>query len=413
MSINNTKTVLGLAGVSSKDLETKLDSFRLDQIKGHWSFAFRGPKDVQEVGRMAYNKFLSDNGIVSLRVPYFGDLESELLEICTSLFNPTPDSCANLTSGGSESIYSAIHAMREWAKEKYPHIKEPELIAPYSAHPTFSKGCHYFGLKLIRTSLDENRRASLDAMKSAITENTIGLVGSAPCWPYGLYDPIGEIGALAKENGFWMHTDACVGGYLAPFVEKLGYKIPAWDFRVPGVMSISADLHKYGYCHKSASTVLWRNRELQQYHYVHPSDWPAGEYATTGFAGSRSGGPVFAAWAVMNYLGEEGYVKLAQQVMDTKKAMMEGINAIEGLKAWDNDLFPMAFESNKADLENIVGAMKQKGWFLLGCKEPPLVNLPIDPAVTDEVKETFLSELREVTEAILAGEALEKGDLAY
>ncbi len=411
--MSNNKFSLPSKGLDAEEIKQLLEAVKLDPIRGHWSYTFRGPEDVQEIGRLAYNMFLSDNGILALRVPYFADIEAELIQMCSSLFNPGSDTTANLTSGGSESIYSALHAAREWAKKEHPHIKEPEVVAPFSAHPSFSKGCHYFGLKLVRTPLAPSLRANVQAMKEALTENTICLVGSAPCWPYGLYDPIEDIAALAQKNNLWMHSDACVGGYLAPFAEKLGHAIPAWDFRVPGVMSISADLHKYGYCHKSVSTVLWRSAELQQYHYVHPSDWPGGEYATTGFAGSRSGGPVFSAWAIMKYLGQEGYLELAKQVMAMRQTLIAGINAIEGLQAWDTDLAPLPFGAPDLDLSSIVGEMKKKGWFLLGCKEPPLVNLPVDAALTDEIIEIFLRELQQSVATVSGGQEAAKGELSY
>lgn len=407
------KSRLPKVGKTSREIRELLESAQPDPVRTHWSKVFRGPEDVQEIGRMAYNMFMSHNGLFAMRHAYFGDVETELLEMCTSLFNPTPDSCANLTSGGSESIYSAIHAVREWARVKYPHISEPEIIAPYSAHPTFSKGCHYFGLKLTRTGLGNDLRADVAAMKDAINENTVCLVGSAPCWPYGLYDNIRDIAALAKENGLWMHTDACVGGYLAPFVEELGYPIPPWDFRVPGVMSISADLHKLGFCLKPASTVLWRSAELQQYHYVHPADWPCGEYAMTGFAGSRTGGPVFAAWAILQYLGREGYLQLAQKLMETKQSFIDGINAIGGLRAWENDLLPLVFEATAFDLQAVAAELNRKGWILVGCKEPPLISLPIDAAVTDEVRDTFLADLAAAAESARATESVEEDSLAY
>ena len=244
--------------------------------------AFRGPPDVQEVGRMAYDMFLSDNGIFSLRTEYMRRVEDEVIDMCVGLFHAADDASGTFTGGGSESNYSALHAMREWARQHHPQAVAPEVIAPYSAHPTFSKGCQYFGLKLVRTPLGPDLRADVPAMARAIGANTIGVVGSAPCWPYGLYDPIEAIGELAGRHRLWMHVDACVGGYLAPFVESLGQRLPLWDFRVPAVQSISADLHKYGYCPKPASTVLWRSAALKRFHHVHPEDWPGGPYQMQG-----------------------------------------------------------------------------------------------------------------------------------
>jgi glutamate/tyrosine decarboxylase-like PLP-dependent enzyme len=250
-------------------------------------------------------------------------------------------------------------------------------------------------------------------MEQAITPQTIGLVGSAPCWPFGLYDPIEKIGALAASRGLWMHADACIGGYLAPFVERLGRRLPLWDFRVPGVMSISADLHKFGYCPKPASTVLWRSADLMRYHYVHPSDWPGGQYSMTGFAGSRTAGPIFAAWAVLRYLGIDGYTRLAAQVLDAKEKLIRGINSVPGLRAWENDLLPVAFGSTEIDLGLIKAQLSKLGWVLVGSSQPPLINMPVDAATGDEVINRFLADLAFATDSAHKGALGNREALAY
>jgi sphinganine-1-phosphate aldolase len=348
-----------------------------------------------------------------MRAESMARIENQVTQMCVGLFNPPEGAAGTFTSGGSESIYSALHAMREWARERYPHITAPEVVAPFSAHPSFSKGCHYFCLKLVRTDLDAQHRGSVQAMEQAITPQTIGLVGSAPCWPFGLYDPIEKIGALAASRGLWMHADACIGGYLAPFVERLGRRLPLWDFRVPGVMSISADLHKFGYCPKPASTVLWRSADLMRYHYVHPSDWPGGQYSMTGFAGSRTAGPIFAAWAVLRYLGIDGYTRLAAQVLDTKEKLIRGINSVPGLRAWENDLLPVAFGSTEIDLGLIKAQLSKLGWVLVGSSQPPLINMPVDAATGDEVINRFLADLAFATDSAHKGALGNREALAY
>ncbi|MDP3749550.1 MAG: aminotransferase class V-fold PLP-dependent enzyme [Phenylobacterium sp.] len=401
------------AGRPLEEIQAALSSALVDDVRAHWNRAFRPPADVQAVATEAYMMFMSDNGLMSLRAEWMGRFEDEVIEMCVGLFNGPADATGTFTSGGSESIYSALHAMREWAREKYPHITAPEIVAPYSLHPAFSKGAHYFDLKLVRTPLGPDRRGSVEAMTAAITPNTIGMAASAPCWPYGLYDPIDEIAAVAHERGLWMHTDACVGGYLAPFLERLGYAFPTWDFRNPGVMSISADLHKLGYCPKPASTVLWRSRDLLRYHNVHPSDWPGGQYTMRGFAGTRTAGPIFAAWAVMRYLGEDGYVELARKLMATREQMMDGVDAIPGLKAWRNDLLPIAIESTEFDLATIKAAMTKLGWMLVGSAEPPLINVPIDAATEPHHLEAFLGDLRKVVDLARASGLSDREALNY
>jgi glutamate/tyrosine decarboxylase-like PLP-dependent enzyme len=365
------------------------------------------------VGRTAYNLFLSDNGLFSMRTEYIRRVEAEVLDLCVSLFNAPDDASGTFTSGGSESNYAALHAVREWARERHPHILEPEVVAPFSAHPTLSKGCHYFGLKLVRTPLRGDLRADPSAMEKAIGPNTIALVGSAPCWPYGLYDPIPEIGRIAAARGLWMHVDACVGGYLAPFTEGLGRPLPPWDFRVPAVQSISADLHKYGYCPKPASTVLWRSEALKRFHHVHPEDWPGGPYQMQGFAGSRTAGPIFAAWAVLRYLGRDGYRRLAAQVLGAGRRLADGISQIGGLYVLESDLMPLAFGSRSLDMQIIMGELRKIGWVLVGSRQPPLINLPIDAATDDTVIEPFLSDLRKAAGIAARGGETTRAQLTY
>jgi sphinganine-1-phosphate aldolase len=400
-------------GVPRASLEAELKSMPPDAVHGHWSRAFRGPPDVQEIGKMAYDMFLSDNGIFSLRTEYIRRVEEEVIEMCVSLFNAPEDASGTFTSGGSESNYSALHAMREWARDRHPHIDAPEVIVPYSAHPTFSKGCQYFGLKLVRTVLGKDLRADVAAMAKAIGTNTIAIVGSAPCWPYGLYDPIEAIGELAIQHGLWMHVDACVGGYLAPFAESLGHRLPTWDFRVPAVQSISADLHKYGYCPKPASTVLWRSATLKRFHHVHPEDWPGGPYQMQGFAGSRTAGPIFAAWTVLKYLGRAGYRRLAAQVLAARQRLAEGISAIDGLYVFESDLMPLAFGSHSLDMQIIMGELRKIGWILVAARQPPLINLPIDAATDGAVIEAFLGDLRTVAPLARHGADATRAELNY
>lgn len=392
------KLVLPREGCSAEDIHDQLQGLEVDPVRGHWSRAFRAPEDVQAIAKEAFTAFMSDNGLMSMRLGWMGKIENELLAMCVSLFNDPGNAAATLTSGGSESIYSAVHAMREWARDVRPYVTAPELVAPYSIHPAFSKACHYFDVKLVRTPLGDDLRGSVEAMEAAITPNTIGLAGSAPCWPYGLFDPIDRFSELAVKHGLWMHTDACVGGYLTPFLERLGQEFPVWDFRAPGVMSISADLHKLGYCPKPASTILWRSRDLLRYHHVHPSDWPGGQYAMTGFAGTRTAGSIFAAWSVMRYLGVEGYLRLARHLLAMKTRLIDGVNAIPGMKAWHNDLLPVAIEATDHDLTAIKAELSALGWILVGVSEPPLINIPLDAATTEIVVDTFIADLEGIVE---------------
>ncbi len=401
------------SGMTFEAISTHLAELEMPEPYAHFARAFRGPEDVQAVGKYAFERFMSDNGFFSLYLPYMQTIEQEVIAMGVSLLHPEPGSTGNFTSGGTESNFSAIHAAREWAKTHKPNVKKPNIVAPFTIHPTFQKGAHYLGMEVITTDLDENGRGVAANIAAAINDDTIMIAASAPSWHYANIDPIPEIAAIAADGGLWMHVDGCVGGYISPFLEKLGQKLTPWDFRVPGVMSISADLHKFGYCQKPASTIFWRDVTLQDYHYVALDDPFLGPYKMAGFAGSRSAGPIFAAWAVLNYLGEEGYLRLARRVLELKEKFTTGVNNIEGLRMWDVDVMPLHFHSEKAPTSAIYQGLLDKGWLMLGLIKPEAITIAADPALSDEDADLFLSHLKEVTENILAGNDGKKGDIRY
>ncbi len=401
------------SGMSFDAIKEHLAPLDLPDPYAHFARAFRGPKDVQEVGKYAFEKFMADNGFFSLYLPYMQTIEQEVISMGVSLLNPQETSTGNFTSGGTESNFSAMHAAKNWAREHMPHISKPNVVAPHTIHPSFQKGARYLDLEVITTELDENGRGIAANIAAAINDNTIMVAASAPTWHYANIDPIPEIAAVAADAGLWMHVDGCIGGYINPFLEKLGEKLIPWDFRVPGVMSISADLHKFGYCPKPASTIYWRDASLQDYHYVAIEDPYLGPYKLAGFSGSRSAGPIFAAWSVFNYLGEEGYLRLTRRVLELKKTFTEGVSAIEGLKVWQVDVMPMHFHSELAPTAAVYQGLLDKGWLMLGLVHPEAITICTDPALSDEDVALFLADLREVTESILAGGDYKKGDIRY
>lgn len=400
-------------GMSFDAIKEHLAPLDLPDPYAHFARAFRGPKDVQEVGKYAFEKFMADNGFFSLYLPYMQTIEQEVISMGVSLLNPQETSTGNFTSGGTESNFSAMHAAKNWAREHMPQITRPNVVAPDTIHPSFQKGARYLDLEVITTGLDDNGRGVAADIAAAINDNTIMVAASAPTWHYANIDPIPEIAAVAADAGLWMHVDGCIGGYINPFLEKLGEKLIPWDFRVPGVMSISADLHKFGYCPKPASTIYWRDASLQDYHYVAIEDPYLGPYKLAGFSGSRSAGPIFAAWSVFNYLGEEGYLRLTRRVLELKKVFTEGVDAIEGLKVWQVDVMPMHFHSELAPTAAVYQGLLDKGWLMLGLVHPEAITICTDPALSDEDAALFLADLREVTESILAGGDYKKGDIRY
>jgi len=308
-------------------------------------------------------------------------------------------------------VFCGIHAAREWAKEHHPHVREPEVIAPYSVHATVTKACHYLGIKLTRVPVGPDYRADVEAMAAAIGPDTIALAASAPSWPYGKYDPIAKIAALGQKRNLWVHIDACVGGYIAPFVARLGYPLPAWDFSVPGVQSISADLHKYAYAPKPASTIAFASKDLLRYHDVPASDWPSATYLSEGVIGSRPAAAIAATWAAFHYLGDKGYLEYARSTMEAKQRLLVGLSSL-GMKPWETDLCILLFDTVDIPAEAVVGGLTEAGWPCMGTQRPPLVQLILDPLAADAA-EGYLADLKQLLERLRRGDAASKGSLGY
>jgi len=377
-----------------------------DPVRGHvimYATTLMDDHPVTEVCRRAYAKYMKKNMLVREIAPGLQKLEQEVKRMAIEILGIPESTRVNITSGGSESLYCAINAAYQYAKENKPEITEPEVVAPYSIHAAFSKWCHYTGIKLKRVPLGADYRGDAKAMEAAITPNTILLAGSAPCWPYGLYDPIEEIAALGEKHGIWVHVDACIGGYQAAFVEKLGVELPKWRLgQIPGVYSLSADLHKHAYAAKPCSTIFFRDKELQSHHWFHPADWPSGPYSTEALMGSFPAASVASAWAVMRFLGEEGYLELAQATLDARARYVEGINSIDGMRCWDTDLCVLVFETGELDTLAVMAGLFERESFVFPIYQPMLIQLAVDP-VPVEVVDSFVGDLREVAEGVRAG----------
>jgi sphinganine-1-phosphate aldolase len=339
-------------------------------------------------------------------------MENDVIDICVSLVSGGEAGRGNLTSGGTESNFCGLHAMRAWAREQKPQITQPEIVAPYSTHSTVHKTAKYLDLKVVTVPQREDLSADVAALAAAIGPNTIGIVGSAPNWPYGHVDPIIEFSDLAIEHDLWLHVDACVGGYILPFMRELGEDIPPYDFSVPGVRSISADLHKYGYAPKPCSTVLWRSQEEQAYHYIPVTEWACGLYLSQSFIGSRPMGPVAGIWALMHYWGREGYLENARNLLHIKRSITEACQRIEGLRTWATQGPLMMIAADDFSIELVVGGMEQRGWRLLGVNNPPAIHLTLD-VMAEEDLQRFVGDLEEVCDQIRSGELKEEGLLSY
>ncbi|MBZ4415795.1 aminotransferase class V-fold PLP-dependent enzyme [Myxococcus sp. RHSTA-1-4] len=319
--------------------------------------------------------------------------------------------CGSMSSGGTESIMLAIKTYRDWAREK-KGITKPEMVAPASAHPAFDKAAHYFGVKMVRVPVGPDYRADVAATRKAINRNTIVLIGSAPGFPHGVIDPIEELSELARKKRIGFHTDACLGGFVLPFAKKLGYEVPPFDFRLPGVTSISVDTHKFGYAAKGSSVVLYRGTELRSFQYFTATDWPGGIYFSPTFSGSRPGALIATAWASLVSMGEQGYLEATRRILETASTIKQGIRAIPELHVLGEPLFVIAFGSETVDVFKVMERMSERGWSLNGLHKPSAVHLCVTLRHTQPgVAEQFLEDLRAAVEHVKAHPG-EKGTMA-
>lgn len=314
--------------------------------------------------------------------------------------DPSAEVCGTVSSGGTESILLAMKTYRDWGRAE-KGISEGEILAPTTAHAAFDKAAGYFGMRLRRIPVGPDFRADVAATRAALSPQTVVIVGSAPPFPHGLIDPIDELSELARAHGVGFHTDGCLGGFLLPWAERLGYPVPPFDFRLPGVTSISADTHKYGYAPKGTSVVLYRTKSLRRFQYYSVADWPGGLYFSATMAGSRPGGLSAACWAAMMAMGESGYLEAARRVLATAAWIKTQIRAIDGLQVIGDPLFVIAVRSDEVDVYQVMQAMAMRGWNLNGLHLPPAFHLCVTLRHAREgVKEQFVTDLKEAVASV-------------
>jgi glutamate/tyrosine decarboxylase-like PLP-dependent enzyme len=283
--------------------------------------------------------------------------------------------CGVLTSGGTESLMNPLLVYREWGRAR--GVAQPNVVLPVTAHPALDKGAHYFGIELRKAAVTDQFVADMDSVRSLVDHNTVALVGSAGSYPHGLVDPISDLSALAIEQGINLHVDGCLGAFILAWGEELGYPVPAFDFRLPGVTSISADTHKYGFALKGSSVLLYRNAELRRLQYFIVPDWPGGLYTSPGMSGSRSGGIIAAAWAAMVTLGREGYLAIAADIFRTAAELRSVIEAQSGLRVLGDPFFNVAFTTTAQsglDIFHINDFLASRRWRLNGLQRPAAVH---------------------------------------
>lgn len=401
-------TSLPQQGAPWSDLEARMR--KLAQGDAKWRdgrtgmYVFNAGEDVERVQKSAYAMFSAENGLGPASFPSLAQMEREVVSFGLSLLNAPPGAAGSMTSGGTDSIFLAIKAARDHARAKRGLSSGLNIVAPYTAHPAFDKACMVMDIELRRIPAREYL-ADVAATEAAIDANTLMLIGSAPCFPFGLIDPIEELGDLAERKGVWLHVDACVGGYIAPFVRMNGVNLPPFDFGVRGVSSMSADLHKYGYASKGASTVFFRTEALREFMTFNAGPWPLGRMITPTLSGTRPGGAIAAAWAVMNFLGVEGYCAKQRDVTEARAKIEAGVTKL-GFQVFGRpQLGIVAFAHPDVDAFQLYAQMHKRGWHTAALVEPHALHLMLSPK-HNEVAGQYLADLeaslREATGETLA-----------
>ena len=386
----------------------RLEAFReqdLDWRSGRmFGYVFDPGREVMDVGKEAYTAFLSENGLDFTAFPSLLRLENELVAMAAGHLGGGPETVGNFTSGGTESIMLAVKAARDFYRERRPEVREPEMILPVTAHAAFHKAALYLGVRVVQVPVDGNTfRADVDRVREAVTPNTILLVGSAPSYAHGVVDPIRALGELARDKGLLLHSDACMGGFMLPYFRRLGHPVPDFDLGVPGVTSLSVDLHKYAYTPKGASLVLYRDPGLRKHQIFACSRWAGYSVVNNAVQSSKSGGPMAAAWAVLHFVGDEGYLEIARQKLEATHRILEGIERMKDLRITTRpDMCLVAFTSDTVDVFRVVDEMARRGWYIQPAfaygNSPAHVHLSINASNVGR-EDAFLEDLEAAVEA--------------
>ncbi len=374
-----------------------------------WSLVYHLNDEHDAFTAKAYSTFSSANGLNPAAFQSLKRMETEIISTMAGLLHGGPETCGVVTAGGTESCLMAVKAYRDMAR-KTRKVTKPNMIIPKTAHVAWFKAAEYFGVKARLLPMGENCATDISKLGRMINAGTVMILGSAPEYPHGTIDPIAAMGQIAQSKGIPLHVDACVGGLILPFMEKNGVDLPDWDFRVPGVTSISADLHKYGYAAKGASTILYRHLDLLKNQMFVHQDWPGGVFASPALLGTRPGGAYAAAWAVMQKFGEDGYRKLARDTTEAVKKLKAGIAGIDGLKILGNPQGPLlAYGSmdQRLSIYAVADQLENFGWNVNRVQNPDGIHCMVT-AKHLEVVDEYLIDLANAVQAVRADPSLAK-----
>ena len=408
-----------IVGVEPGKLISQIRSMKEEDIdwkKGRaWSLVYWIDEAHEKLLDDAARELGSANYLNPLAFKSLHKMEQEVVHMTASMLHGDEHTVGVMSSGGTESILLAMFCYRQLAKKLHPRISRPEVVVPSTAHPAFDKAAILFDLVLRKVPVDESGKADVKSMEKFINGNTILLVGSAPGYPNGILDPIDSISRLAAKYKLPLHVDACIGGFMLPWVEKCGYTIDAWDFRVNGVTSISADVHKFGFGAKGASVLLYRSMDYMQHQFIVTTDFPGGIYISPTLLGTRAGGPIAAAWASLNSLGENGFMQLAKTLMDGAVQLKNRLQSMKGIQLIGHpcmNILSYSTINNDPDIYVIADKMEDMGWMVDRQQHPDCIHLTVLPTNVGVI-DTYINDLQEALDyARKHPEATSRGNAA-
>ena len=388
------------SGTPAPDLLAEIDRRRAREPDVHGARLFglvypTGNHDLEELLADVNRRYLFGNALNPFKFPEVARFEGEVVAITGGLVHLPAGGGGSMTSGGTESILMSMLVNRERALAR--GVARPQIVVPESAHPAYNKAAHYFGMDVVRTPLDAGFRADVGAIRDAVGPDTAVVVASAFNYPYGVMDPVADIAAIAAERGIGCHVDACIGGFVLPFMEALGRDVPPWDFRVEGVTEMSADVHKYGFAPKGASVVLHRDADWFGHQFFVFSEWGSGLYGSPGVAGAKPAAPIATAWTVLHALGEEGYVEIMRGLLDTTDRVRACVDGLDGVELVGDPIGPvLAMRSDTIDLYAVGDVLDDRGWHVNRNVEPKGLHVMLSPAHANVVDDL----VRDLTDAV-------------
>jgi len=407
---------LPTVGMGRDEVFDQLDAMKVRDVRWRdgraFTLAYNAGPEVIAVAEEAYRRFSTENALNTDAFPSLRRIQAEVVDIVAGWLEVGPDGAGFMTSGGTESLLLAVKAARERGRAERG-ITTPNAVIPASAHAAFEKGCAYFGVESRRVPVGPDWRADVDAMAAAVDENTVLIVGSAPQYPQGVVDPIPAIAALAAERDINCHVDACMGGVTLTYLARLGHEVAPWNFTVRGVTSISVDLHKYGYTAKGAGVIVYRSKRLRSYQTYVTDNWLGGFYGSSGILGTKSGGPMGAAWAVMHHLGDEGYLRLtaaARAACEQLAAAVDATPELQLLAQPEATLLSFgAAEGSGLDVFAVADALWRRGWYVDRQGPPPSIHCTVN-AIHEHLIAEFVTDLRAcIAETLAASASGEQG----